>query len=145
VHVAASFVLFNLKRFAAPFDMCYINNLYYYHHTRCVFRINMKLIANNQALSITTTHERKKRSFYKTWCLLPNLRANQLSDVPTARRFPSCIGSCSRWRAAAPPGAKNCGRLALARLLLTTCSRRQNKSDTNLPSMHCDAIAGDSF
>jgi len=51
------------------------------------------LTANNLALSNTFTP--KNSIFYKTWCLLSNLRVNWLLELVTTRRFPSCPGSLS--------------------------------------------------
>ena len=68
------------------------------------------------------------------WCLLSKLRANQLFDQATAWCFPLCPGTCSRWRATAAPGSKNCGCLDLVYRYWRVHDVRAScdKLDTNL-------------
>ena len=47
-------------------------------------------------------------------------------------------GVCRWWKAAVAPGSKNCGCLDLVRSWLPTGVWCQIRSNTNLPSMHCD-------
>jgi len=103
---------------------------------------------NSEQLNITTTH--KIKMFYNTWCLLSNLRANQLFDVATVTGVSHhALGHTVGRKPSVAPCSQIWGCFAFMRLLLTTCAWRQGKSGStrtqNLTRMHCAPIAGDRF